>query len=226
MRWGSVRHRVYLYIFSVPHIHIYKYILLAVVVFPSFHPLNVAAAAVGKTIQTVGFLHQLRFMSSTQIAGPFLVIAPLSLVDQWQSELNTWSPQMNTILLHGSTEARETIMKHEFYSHEPFTPKSDVVALRKRNVCKFHILLTTFEVATKEIRTLSRVQWQVLIIDEAHKLKNPESKLFSCLVTIPRQHCVLLTGTPLQNRTEELWALLNFGKHRTTINITSIVMKD
>ena len=149
----------------------------------TLHSLKVAAlatattAAVGKTIQTVGFLHQLRFMSSTQIAGPFLVIAPLSLVDQWHSELNTWSPQMNTILLHGSTEARETIMKHEFYYNEPFTPKSYVVALRKRNVCKFHILLTTFEVATKEIRTLSRVQWQVLIIDEAHKLKNPDSNI-------------------------------------------------
>ena len=56
-------------------------------------------------------------------------------------------------------------------------PKSDEVALRKRNVCKFHILLTTFEVATKEIRALSRVQWKVLFIDEAPKLKNPESKI-------------------------------------------------
>lgn len=210
---------IYLLFLCLTYIYSNTYCWLLLCFCHSIHPLNVAAAAaaaVGKTIQTVGFLHQLRFMSSTQIAGPFLVIAPLSLVDQWQSELNTWSPQMNTILLHGSTEARETIMKHEFYYHEPFTPKSDVVALRKRNVCKFHILLTTFEVATKEIRTLSRVQWQVLIIDEAHKLKNPESKLFSCLVTIPRQHCVLLTGTPLQNRTEELWALLNFGNYSTT----------
>lgn len=48
-------------------------------------------------------------------------------------------------------------------------------------------------------------------MDEAHRLKNPASRLFTELKTLPRDHCVLLTGTPLQNKTEELWALLNFA---------------
>jgi chromodomain-helicase-DNA-binding protein 7 len=50
-----------------------------------------------------------------------------------------------------------------------------------------------------------------MIIDEAHRLKNHQSRLFSDLATVPRDFCLLLTGTPLQNSTEELWSLLNFS---------------
>lgn len=150
-------------------------------------------------------------MPTTGIRGPFLIIAPLSLVDQWQSEIATWSPDMNCVLLHGSVTARETIINNEFYFQEPFVTKQDASALKKASVCKFHILLTTYEVATKEIRNLCRVPWQVMIIDEAHKLKNTSSKVFSTLSTIESDHRILLTGTPLQNKTEELWSLLNFA---------------
>lgn len=156
----------------------------------------------GKTIQTVCFLHQLRYMATTNISGPFLIIAPLSLVDQWQSEVATWSPDMNCVLLHGNLMARETIKNNEFYYNEPFVSRAEAAALKKGGVCKFHVLLTTFEVAVKEIRALSNIPWEVMVIDEAHKLKNPSSRLFSTLSTIEAHHTLLLTGTPLQNKTE------------------------
>lgn len=161
-----------------------------------------ATVVLGKTIQTVCFLHQLRYMPVTNINGPFLVIAPLSLVDQWLGEINTWSPDMNTVLLHGNLNARETIKKFEFYYSEPHVTRQDATALRKNGVCKFHILLTTFEVAVKEIRALTNITWEVMVIDEAHKLKNPSSRLFETLTTISSHHTLLLTGTPLQNKTE------------------------
>ena len=55
-------------------------------------------------------------------------------------------------------------------------------------------------------------RWKALIVDEAHRLKNNESRLFAELGMIPRDFCLLLTGTPLQNTTEELWSLLNFAE--------------
>jgi SNF2 family DNA or RNA helicase len=133
-------------------------------------------------------------MSVTQVPGPFLVVAPLSLINQWQSEIALWSPGMNCVVLHGSAESREMIQQHEFFYQEPFTPRADVIAARKHNLSKFDILLTTYEVAMKEIRLFTRVHWRVLIVDEAHRLKNQSSRLFEALVTIPRDHCVLLTG--------------------------------
>lgn len=162
----------------------------------------ISSCIVGKTIQTISFLHQLRFTKTTSINGPFLIIAPLSLVDQWQSEIATWSPSMNTVLLHGNQQARETIVGREFYYQEPYVSKAEASALKRAGVFKFQILLTTFENAVKEISTLCKVPWEAMIIDEAHKLKNAQSRIFQTLSNIKTKHCVLLTGTPLQNKTE------------------------
>lgn len=116
---------------------------------------------IGKTIQTVCFLHQLRFMTTTKVPGPFLIISPLSLIDQWQSEINTWSPEMNCVLLHGNAEARDLMVKNEFYYHEPFSTRADAMALKKAGVFKFNVLLTTYEMAVKDVRILAKIEWQV-----------------------------------------------------------------
>lgn len=92
-----------------------------------------------------------------------MIIAPLSLIDQWYSEISTWSPDMNCVLLHGNSDARETIYAREFYFQEPFVSKNDARALKNSNVLKFHILLTTYEVAVKEISKLVKINWKVII---------------------------------------------------------------
>ena len=165
----------------------------------------------GKTIQALSFLHQLRVMPTTRVRGPFLIVVPLALIDQWQSEINMWSPQMNCVVLHGSTEARELIVKHEFYYTEPYVSPAKAQNLKESNVCKFHILLTTFEIAIKDVRVLSKIEWEVVVVDEAHRLKNPAAKSFEQLSSIPHKHCVFLTGAPLQSKTEDVWPLLHFA---------------
>lgn len=121
----------------------------------------------GKTIQSVGFLHQLNELSTTQVRGPFLIVAPLSLIAQWQSETRAWCPDLNVVLYHGSADARDFLVQQEFYYTEQFVPKATALKLKKKHITKFHILITTYEVVLKDIDVLSKIRWKTLIVDEA-----------------------------------------------------------
>jgi SNF2 family DNA or RNA helicase len=118
---------------------------------------------------------------------------------------------MNVVLYHGSADAREFLVEQEFYYTENFGPKAAVAKLKRKHATKFHVLITTYEVALKDVAVISKIHWKVLIVDEAHRLKNHRSRLFEQLANVPRDYCVLLTGTPIANATEELWALLHFA---------------
>lgn len=145
--------------------------------------------------------------SHQKAAGPFLVVAPLSTIVNWQREVRTWT-NLDAIMYYGSQDDRELIRSYEFNFLD-----------KKKKGYKVEVVITTPEtcIATDEKsngrmkRVLSRIAWDLVIVDEAHKLKNYESKLSSTLrEEYSYRNCVLLTGTPLQNNTEELWTLLNF----------------
>jgi hypothetical protein len=162
----------------------------------------------GKTIQTAAFLQMLK--NHQHLRGPFLIVAPLSTVVNWQRELTSWT-DMDVIVYHGSQEDRDLIRKLEFF----------YINRKKSDGYKMEVIVTSPETcvagdtkasATGRVsRELSKVPWDMIVIDEAHKLKNHESKL-SCTLRDDYiyRNCLLLTGTPLQNSTEELWTLLNF----------------
>ncbi|KAG7391581.1 choline dehydrogenase 7 [Phytophthora boehmeriae] len=157
----------------------------------------------GKTIQTLSFLNLLRDDPKLNIRGPFLIVAPLSLIVQWQNECEMWTT-MNCVVYHGNSASREIIRDFEFYYLD------DNLRPDKKQTYRFNILVTTYEVAIKDVAILSKIHWRCLVVDEAHRLKNQSSRLVEQMRSLRRDHCVLLTGTPLQNKTEELWALLNF----------------
>jgi SWI/SNF-related matrix-associated actin-dependent regulator of chromatin subfamily A member 5 len=75
---------------------------------------------------------------------------------------------------------------------------------------KFDVVLTTFEMCLREKTELNKLKYEYLILDEAQRIKNEESVLSQVLRKFTTTHRVLLTGTPLQNNLNELWALLNF----------------
>ena len=75
---------------------------------------------------------------------------------------------------------------------------------------KFHVLLTSYEMISLDQATLGSIDYQCLIIDEAHRLKSNRSLFFKVLSSYHVEHKILLTGTPLQNNLEELFHLLNF----------------
>lgn len=179
----------------------------------------------GKTIQSLCFLDQLYRLPTTNVPGPFLIVAPLSLVNQWQAECKTWAPDFNVILYHGSSNARDYLFQQEFYFAEPFVTQTVAMKLKRQHMTKFNILITTYEVIMKDLAIFTKIKWKALIVDEAHRLKNNESRLFSDLGSIPREFCLLLTGTPLQNTTEELWSLLNFSEPKTFSSKEDFVSK-
>jgi SWI/SNF-related matrix-associated actin-dependent regulator of chromatin subfamily A member 5 len=74
----------------------------------------------------------------------------------------------------------------------------------------FNILITSYEVCIREKSTLKKFSWEYIIIDEAHRIKNVDSLLSQIIRAFTSRGRLLITGTPLQNNLQELWALLNF----------------
>uniref|UniRef100_A0A1A9ZZF1 Chromo domain-containing protein n=1 Tax=Glossina pallidipes TaxID=7398 RepID=A0A1A9ZZF1_GLOPL len=153
----------------------------------------------GKTIQSLTFVHS---VYEYGIRGPFLVIAPLSTIPNWQREFESWT-DMNVVVYHGSVTSKQMIQDYEFYL------KSESGKILKEPV-KFNVLITTFEMIVTDHMDLKPFSWRLCVIDEAHRLKNRNCKLLEGLRQLNLEHRVLLSGTPLQNNMSELFSLLNF----------------
>ncbi|XP_051944693.1 chromodomain-helicase-DNA-binding protein 8 isoform X1 [Hippocampus zosterae] len=153
----------------------------------------------GKTIQSITLLSEIY---ATGIQGPFLVIAPLSTITNWEREFSTWT-NMNAIVYHGSLASRQMIQQYEMYCKDD---KEHLIP----GAYKFDALITTFEMVLSDCPELREISWRCVIIDEAHRLKNRNCKLLDSLKMLDLEHKVLLTGTPLQNTVEELFSLLHF----------------
>uniref|UniRef100_A0A8C8INP8 Chromodomain-helicase-DNA-binding protein 8 n=1 Tax=Oncorhynchus tshawytscha TaxID=74940 RepID=A0A8C8INP8_ONCTS len=153
----------------------------------------------GKTIQSISLLSE---VFGAGVQGPFLVIAPLSTITNWEREFAIWT-DMNAIVYHGSLASRQMIQQYEMYCKDD---KDHLIP----GAYKFDALITTFEMILSDCPELREISWRCVIIDEAHRLKNRNCKLLDSLKMLDLEHKVLLTGTPLQNTVEELFSLLHF----------------
>ncbi|KAM7013293.1 chromodomain-helicase-DNA-binding protein 1-like [Tautogolabrus adspersus] len=143
----------------------------------------------GKTCQTISLLV---FMSGALgRKGPFLVLSPLSVMENWRKELECFAPCLTVLCYKGDKETRAEIQRETDTNH-------------------FHVLLTTYELCLKDASFLRRWKWKVLVVDEAHRLKNQNSLLHKTLTQFSVGFRVLLTGTPIQNNLLELYSLLSF----------------
>ena len=144
----------------------------------------------GKTLQTISFLGYLRYIKDT--TGPFLVIAPKSTLNNWLREINKWTPEVNALILQGDKDERAALIKDKIME------------------CDFDVVIASYEIIIREKATFRKFDWEYLVIDEAHRIKNEESMLSQVLREFVSRNRLLITGTPLQNNLHELWALLNF----------------
>merc|ERR1719300_1167805 len=162
----------------------------------------------GKTIQTITFLYSL--YKEGHCRGPFLVAVPLSTLINWEREFALWAPEFYVVSYVGDKESRQIIREHELSFEDNAVRKGDKASRIKASTVKFHCLLTSYEMISMDAACLGSVQWEILVVDEAHRLKNNQSKFFKILANYAITYKMLLTGTPLQNNLEELFYLLNF----------------
>ncbi|VDN96462.1 unnamed protein product [Rodentolepis nana] len=147
----------------------------------------------GKTIQIVAFLYSL--IMEDRNPGPFLIAVPVSVIENWERELRYWAPLIQTkIFCKESEESRYLIARKK---NVPATPSFNVLIMSHGDADKMH-------------KVLKQLKWKILIVDEAHHLKNKTAKIWSNLKTFNVSSKVLLTGTPLQNNMEELINIIHF----------------
>jgi ATP-dependent DNA helicase len=152
----------------------------------------------GKTVQTISLIALLR--EQENYLGPHLIVAPLSTLSNWLDEFQQWVPSIPVVMYHGTPQQRNEIFKTKIMRHLHGGRPTD----------KFPVVCTSYEMVLKDRAALSKINWEFIIIDEGHRMKNFDSKLFRELKAFTSATRLLITGTPLQNNLKELWSLLNF----------------
>ncbi|KAF3326206.1 DNA helicase INO80-like isoform X1 [Carex littledalei] len=150
----------------------------------------------GKTIQAMAFLAHLA--EEKNIWGPFLVVAPSSVLNNWADEVSRFCPDLKTLPYWGGLPERTVLRKN-------INPKR----LYRRD-SGFHILITSYQLLVSDEKYLRRVKWQYMVLDEAQAIKSSNSIRWKTLLSFNCRNRLLLTGTPIQNNMAELWALLHF----------------
>ena len=140
----------------------------------------------GKTIQIIALL-LLDAKSDTQT----LLIAPTSVLSNWQKEIERFAPKLRVLIHHGSK-------RHS--GEKTF----------KAAVAKYDIVITSFTLARKDAKLFNSLKWQRLVLDEAQNIKNPKAAQTKAILKLNSEHRHALTGTPVENRLLDLWSIFNF----------------
>lgn len=148
----------------------------------------------GKTVQVISMI---AFFKENNISGPFLIAAPLSILRNWIDEFKRWTPDIMTIMYHGSKNEREELRRKK-------------MKMQDQKKFEFPVVITSYEICMNDKKFLANYQWRYIVVDEGHRLKNMNCRLIKELLTYNSANRLLLTGTPLQNNITELWSLLHF----------------
>ncbi len=148
----------------------------------------------GKTIQLLAFLQHLK--NQKELSKPILIIAPTSVLTNWKRETLAFTPKLSLV--------------------EHYGPKRSSTTYELKKTLKgIDIFLTSYGLVSRDSDLLKTVDWQGIVIDEAQVIKNPKTKHSLAIREISKNLTsnplrVALTGTPVENRASELWALMNF----------------
>ncbi len=135
----------------------------------------------GKTIQMIA-LHLHRAVTDP---GPTLVVCPASLVGNWQRELARFAPDLTARRYHGTERTLDGLGADD-------------------------VVVTTYGIVRRDADLLAECPWSMVVADEAQQIKNPNSSTAKAIRRIPAGARIAMTGTPVENRLTELWALLDW----------------
>lgn len=139
----------------------------------------------GKTVQALA--HILIEQTEGRLTAPALIIAPTSLVVNWQREAERFAPALRVLVLHGPDRA----------TRFPQIPAHDLV-------------ITTYPLLARDHAVLHNQHWHMIVLDEAQVIKNPNAQTARLMRGLKAEHRLCLTGTPLENNLGELWSLFAF----------------
>lgn len=151
----------------------------------------------GKTVQSISVLAYLA--ETHNIWGPYLVVTPSSTLHNWQQEISRFVPQFKVLPYWGHAKDRKVLRK--FWDRK---------SLRYDKDAPFHVLVTSYQLIVSDIAYFQKMKWQYMILDEAQAIKSSQSSRWKSLLSLSCRNRLLLTGTPIQNSMQELWALLHF----------------
>jgi len=146
----------------------------------------------GKTIQLIALLQREREIAGSMASqiGPTLLIVPTSVVGNWVREIKRFAPKIRLLVQHGSDR----------WSGKTLTQR----------VSEFDVVITTFALAYRDREDLNHVDWWRVCLDEAQNIKNPAAKQTKAIREFKTIRRVALTGTPVENRLNELWSIMEF----------------
>ncbi|KAF9884396.1 hypothetical protein FE257_001796 [Aspergillus nanangensis] len=172
----------------------------------------------GKTIQIIASLAGLHY--SKKLTKPAIVVCPATVMKQWVTEFHTWWPPFRVSILHTSGSGMVNIgnetRKEDALLTQTWDGRASSSGLKagrrvvKRVVEEGHVLVTTYSGLLSYAPLLIPVEWGCAVLDEGHKIRNPNTAITIHSKELRTPHRIILSGTPMQNNLTELWSLFDF----------------
>ncbi|MDR2118502.1 MAG: DEAD/DEAH box helicase [Tannerellaceae bacterium] len=147
----------------------------------------------GKTLQTITLLQHLYGGEDRDTLPAALVVAPTSLLHNWRNELTRFAPDLPILIYTGDKRLRSSDAETVAQAFRPY-----------------RVIITSYGLMRNDIEYLREYTFRVIILDESQYIKNPSSMVYRAAEQLSSPYRLTLTGTPLENSLEDLWAQFNF----------------
>jgi SNF2 family DNA or RNA helicase len=154
----------------------------------------------GKTATTLAHL--------VERPGPHLVVCPLSVVRNWRSESERFTPKLDVTVHHGLQRNRQLALLAKAVEAASVDERTDPDEMFYIDP-DLQIVITTYGLLPRDVEHLGAINWSTVVLDEAQMVKNPNTKAARAVRELRADQKIALTGTPVENRLSELWAILD-----------------